>query len=172
MTDSGLLDFSSKDFGTPGRSRRQVRRARLTTAFLVLVLAAVALFWAWLHLRRQHETDLAAFRDLRSRFTLVDRNVTPLLHGDAEPCEESDDHGILTRTYSPEAGPTPEEVGDALRLVGFWPVAKSPGALFTFERVVDDHLITVDVMGTDPDARGGSLRATSSASALACRFFG
>jgi hypothetical protein len=169
VTDSGILDFSSKDFGEPdARSPRQRRRSRLTTLVLVLVLAAVAAFGLWLHLRRVHETDLAAFADLRERLGLVDRNARPLLHGDSAPCEESDDAGIVTRTYSAEAGPTPAEVEQALRLVGFWPAGERSGALYTLELVVDDHTLSVDVMGTSPSAPGGSVRATSSATSLAC----
>jgi hypothetical protein len=170
VTDSGILDFSSKDFGEPdARSPQQRRRSRLTTLVLVLVLTAVAVFGVWLHLRRTHETDLAAFEDLRQRFTLVDRNARPLLHGESPPCGESDEAGVVTRTYSAESGPTPAEVEEALRLVGFWPAQEQPGALFSLELVVDDHRLAVDVMGTSPDAPGGTVRATSSATALACR---
>lgn len=170
MTDSGLLDFSSRDFGEPAgaRSPRERRRARLLTVVLVLFFAGVAGFGGWLHLTRVHDTDLAAHEALRARFALVDRNVGPLLHGSARPCEESDDVGVVTRTYSPEAGPTPEEVEQALRLVGFWPAPKTPGSLFTLEQVVDDHLLRVEIKGSSPDVRGATLRATSSATSLAC----
>ncbi len=169
MTDSGLLDFSSRNFGEPAaRSPKERRRSRLVTLSLVLLFAAVAGFWGWLHLTRAHDTDLEAYEDLRARFVLVDRNVRPLLHGDSAPCEESDDVGIVTRTYSPETGPTPTEVEEALRLVGFWPAPESPGSLFTLEQVVDDHVLLVDIKGTSPDARGATVRATSSATSLAC----
>lgn len=170
MTDSGLLDFSSRDFGEPAdaRSPRQRRRARLLTVVLVLVFAGVAAFGGWLQLTRVHDSDLAAHEALRARFVLVDRNVRPLLHGAARPCVESDDAGVLTRTYSPEAGPTPEEVEQALRLVGFWPAPKSQGALYTLEDVVDGHRLLVDIRGPSARTRGATLRATSSATSLAC----
>lgn len=170
MTDSGFLDFSSKDFGEPAKARspRERRRSRLVTIFLTLMIAGVAGFGGWLYLTRAHDTDLAAFEDLRLRMSLVDRNARPLLHGQSPPCVESDDAGVITRTYSPEAGPTPQEVEQALLLVGFWPTQESPGALVTLELVVDDHRLVVDVMGTSPNARGATLRATSSTTSLAC----
>lgn len=170
MTDSGFLDFSSKGLGEPAQARspKERRRSLLVTTFLVLVFAAVVGFGGWLFLTRAHESDLAAYDDLQARFVLVDRNVKPLLHGDSAPCEESDDAGVVTRTYSPEAGPTPRDVEQALRLVGFWPAPESPGALLTLEQVVDDHLLVVDIVGASLDARGVTLRATSSTTALAC----
>lgn len=169
MTDSGLLDFSSKDFGEPDtRSPKERRRARLVTLLLVLLFAGVAAFGGWLYLTRVHDTDLAAYADLQAGLALVDRNARPLLHGESPPCEDSDDVGIVTRTYSTDAGPTPREVEQGLRLVGFWPAATSAGSLVTLEQVVDGHRLRVELAGTSLDTPGASLRATSSATSLAC----
>lgn len=169
MTDSDFLDFSSKEMWEEGSSSARRRRPRLFTAVLLVALVGLPLLALWVHLGRVHASDLAAFEKLRDDFVLVDRNHAPLQHGDSPPCVGSDDAGVLERSYSPETGPTPNELSDQLRVVGFRPTAATPGALITLDKTVDDHRLVVDVMGSSADGITASLRATSSATSLACR---
>lgn len=172
MADSELLDFSRRDRPqpAPAQPRRGVWRPRPLTVVLLVALVGLPLLAVWVHLGRVHVADLAAFEALRADFALVDANAKPFLHGESPPCETSDEVGVVTRTYSPTSGPTIVELRNALRLVGFWPRATTPGAIYTMDHFVDGHRLVVEVLGhaQGPDARGFSLRATSPATALAC----
>ena len=172
MSHSEYGDFSSgaldqqEDAALPARTWR--RRPRPLTFVLLVALVGLPLLAAWVHLGRVHESDLEAFAALREDLALVDENLPALSHGDSPPCASSDDEGVATRGYSPETGPTPAQVLDQLRLVGYWPAPAAPGALLSFDQTVDGHRLTVDVLGPASAGQGLRLRATSSATSLAC----
>lgn len=166
MTGSGYIDFSSPEFDERDAGSR--RRPRPSTLLLIVVLGGISLFATWAHLGRVHQADLVAFDELGEQMMLLDRDVTPLLHGSSPPCQATD-AGVMTRSYSSESGPTARELSEELTRLGWTSVPASPPALFSFESRAGDHRLTLDVMGPSR-GQGATVQATSSASSLGCRF--
>lgn len=170
MSGWGIVDFSSEDSGRRDEDRSLLRRLlRPYRLFLIVVLVGVPLLAGWIHLGRVHESDLMAFDRLTDRMSLLDRDAPPLLHGSSPPCEVADGAGVITRSYSNRTGPTPDELRQTLDHLGFSLAGTSAGAVFTLVDTVDGHEVRVDLAGPGANERGVSLRATISASALACR---
>jgi hypothetical protein len=169
VSDSSILDFSGGATGPESGASGERRGWPALPIFLVVLVVGASVLAGWLHLARVRESDLAAFESLEQTVVLLDRDVSPLLHGSSPPCEESEDEGFITRTYSSETGPTSGELQAALEDRGFRQTTKAQGSFVTLQQRVDDHLLTVDVRGP-VDAGGLRLRASSPASALACRF--
>ncbi|MDN5791407.1 MAG: hypothetical protein L0H25_11135 [Micrococcales bacterium] len=180
MSESGFVDDALPPGGRlppgsgplpPGAPRARGHRRRRWAMVVVLVIALVGLpaFAAWVHFGRVHAGDLASWRRLTAQFSILDRTFPVLSYSATPPCEGSTE-GRVTRTYSRLGGPTVLEVRDVLVTSGWTETAAPSPAIIRLERSATpaEHHYVVVLVADSHTARGASLTATSSASALAC----
>ena len=173
VSDSGFVDDAptGRDVptGVPERTptaRRRRRPGPAGTAFVVLLVGLLA-FGGWAWSARVHADDVAAYESLAREIEELDRNVTPLGHGEAPPCRQADD-GRITRTYPPSTGPQAAELVGYLEQKGWTQGTAVPPAVAHLSREENGHLLTIDVVAGALNQLVGSLTASSPGSGLGC----
>ena len=176
MSDFGFSD-EARGPASAGKDRR--RPTPTGVAFTIGLLALVAFgLWAWV--ARSHVDDLAAWTSLEATFVEMDRDLTPLGHGESPPCHTEPD-GVVTRSYPPSTGPQAAAVIGYLTQAGWTAgVPSRPGGgaggsagegkdvLARLTKVSGGRELTILVSGPARDQLVGSVTGRSPGSRVGC----